>query len=443
MRIEKIDPNKVHLADYNPREISNHAFKGLIESIKTFGFQQPIIINKRTNTLISGHQRIKAAIELRLKDVPVIYVDLSEIEEKAFNITMNNKSIEGEFTEELRKLMQEIENGLGADFIFDLNMDALLKDLPKDIEFEEDNGEKELKTLGILSDHFIVPPFSTLDARCGAWQDRKKIWKELINDNGQARAHATCMSKRVIAGLDSVHNGGVSLLDPVLSEILVKWFSPYENSKIFDCFAGDTVFGFVALNKGHTFTGIELRQEQADFNNNLCPNAYICDDGRNIKKHIAIGSQDLFFSCPPYFNLEVYSDLENDASNQPSYDAFYKILDEAFKESIDCLAENRFAVIVCGDIRDKKGRYYDFTSSIKKTFKEAGLCLYNELILLDPLGTACVRARRYMRNRKVAKVHQNVLVFFKGDTQKISSIYPILKGEENNGSEDAEFSDMD
>jgi len=142
MRIEKIDPNKVHLADYNPREISNYAFKGLIESIKTFGFQQPIIINKRTNTLISGHQRIKAAIELRLKDVPVIYVDLSEIEEKAFNITMNNKSIEGEFTEELRKLMQEIENGLGADFIFDLNMDALLKDLPKDIELKEPNEEE-------------------------------------------------------------------------------------------------------------------------------------------------------------------------------------------------------------------------------------------------------------------------------------------------------------
>jgi len=143
MRIEKIDPNKVHLADYNPREISNYAFKGLIESIKTFGFQQPIIINKRTNTLISGNQRTKAAIELRLKDIPVVYVDLSEIEEKAFNITMNNKGIMGDFTEGLRDLMQEIESGLGSDFIFDLNLDEVLKDLPKLFSSEEPSEGEE------------------------------------------------------------------------------------------------------------------------------------------------------------------------------------------------------------------------------------------------------------------------------------------------------------
>ena len=44
-----------------------------------------------------------------------------------------------------------------------------------------------------------------------------------------------------------------------------------------------------------------------------------------------------------------------------------------------------------------------------------------------PLGTAPFRARRYMVSRKVAKVHQNVLVFFKGNMDKINEIYPEIK----------------
>lgn len=147
MQIEKINPHKVNFADYNPREISPYAFKGLIESIRTFGFQQPIIINKRTNILISGHQRTKAAIELGLKEIPVIYVDLSEVEEKAFNITLNNKSIEGEFTEDLKQILAEIKNSLGDDFIFDLNMDELLKSIEHVSNFDNDNGESEGKEL--------------------------------------------------------------------------------------------------------------------------------------------------------------------------------------------------------------------------------------------------------------------------------------------------------
>ena len=46
------------------------------------------------------------------------------------------------------------------------------------------------------------------------------------------------------------------------------------------------------------------------------------------------------FSCPPYFDLEVYSNKENDASNQETYEEFYEILDKAFTESIKCLKEN-------------------------------------------------------------------------------------------------------
>ena len=51
------------------------------------------------------------------------------------------------------------------------------------------------------------------------------------------------------------------------------------------------------------------------------------------------------------------------------------------------------------------------------------MILYNEMVLVEPLGTLPQRVRRYMINRKVGKCHQNVLVFYKGDTKEISNIY--------------------
>ena len=103
---------------------------------------------------------------------------------------------------------------------------------------------------------------------------------------------------------------------------------------LFDCFAGDSVFGYVSAHLGNEFIGIEIRPEQAQLNNERVEGMtarYINDDGQNVAQHIAPESQDLLFSCPPYFDLEKYSDLENDASNQDSYEDFIKILENAFK----------------------------------------------------------------------------------------------------------------
>ena len=80
----------------------------------------------------------------------------------------------------------------------------------------------------------------------------------------------------------------VSILDPVLAEIACKWFC-VEKGRTFDCFAGDTVFGYVSGDLGHDFTGIELRKEQAAINNERVRDMsarYICDDGQNVSKHI-------------------------------------------------------------------------------------------------------------------------------------------------------------
>ena len=317
-----------------------------------------------------------------------------------------------------------------------------------------------------LNDIFIIPPFSILDSRQGYWQSRKKMWRNIIGDMGQSRQGKLVQSvelqykdlytktaeHRKTLGISfkeylekyvpkevkqkeaqKVLSTGVSLFDPVLAEILCKWFTPYKGAKIFDCFAGDTQKGLVFGTCGYEFKGVELRQEQVDINNEVIaerglPISYVCDDGQNVANHFDPESQDLLFSCPPYFDLEVYSDMPNDASNQDTYDEFIAILDKAFKEAYTCLKPNRFAVVVLGDVRSKSnGVYYDFGGDVKRIFKEAGAYLYNELILIEMSSSVALRAQKYMESRKVAKMHQNVLVFYKGDPTQIRNEFPPIE----------------
>lgn len=143
-------------------------------------------------------------------------------------------------------------------------------------------------------------------------------------------------------------------------------------------------------------------------------------------KHIEDESADLIFTCPPYFDLEVYSDNPEDISNM-DYEEFAKIYTEILEKSAAKLKNNRFAIVVISDVRDKEGFYRGLCELTKDAYKSAGMKLYNEVILYNSIASAGMRARRNMRNRKVVKVHQNVLVFFKGDPKSIQKEFPELE----------------
>lgn len=63
------------------------------------------------------------------------------------------------------------------------------------------------------------------------------------------------------------------------------------------------------------------------------------------------------------------------------------------------------------------------------------MILYNELVLVEPLGILPQRVTRFMQNRKIGKCHQNVLVFYKGDTAAIKKEFINLTEQEDYGSE--------
>ena len=143
-----------------------------------------------------------------------------------------------------------------------------------------------------------------------------------------------------------------------------------------------------------------------------------CTDSRNIDLVLKDQKADFIFSCPPYADLEVYSQDPKDLSVLP-YSEFKKAYFEIIQKTCSLLNEDSFACFVVGEIRSKKGVYQNFVADTIQAFMEAGLDYYNEAILLTPLGSIPIRAGRpFISSRKLGKIHQNVLVFVKGDAKK-------------------------
>ncbi len=107
----------LNLAPYNPRDITEEALNGLRESITKWGMVDPVVVNVRggADVVVGGHQRIKVAQELGWDEVPTVDVDLGSAEEKALNVTLNNRHITGHFTDALQDLLKDIREEMAAE----------------------------------------------------------------------------------------------------------------------------------------------------------------------------------------------------------------------------------------------------------------------------------------------------------------------------------------
>lgn len=286
---------------------------------------------------------------------------------------------------------------------------------------------------GPLADRFMMPPFSVLNTREGAWQDRKRKWLELgikseVGRGGELHNGATVDSRNGDeweGGRSCWQNEDTSVFDPTLCELVYKWFCP-PSGQIIDPFAGGSVRGIVAAYMGLQYWGCDLRQEQIDANNEqsatLCTGEikrpeWVCGDSRNTLEDAPM-CVDFLFSCPPYYDLEVYSDDPSDISNMAWSDFCSAYLD-IVQKACHRLQHNRFACFVVGDVRDKKtGAYRGLPGLTIDAFLYSGLTLHNEAILVTSVGSLPVRAAAaFTASRKLGKTHQNVLVFCKGDPE--------------------------
>jgi DNA modification methylase len=298
-----------------------------------------------------------------------------------------------------------------------------------------------------LVERFGIPPFSVLDAKQGVWLDRKREWMRLGIQSEVGRTARAFNIKEWMDEKTDVNNSGsmkdTSIFDPVLCECIYNWFSPDENCKILDPFAGGSVRGIVASRLGHDYIGIELREEQV-LANRIQGEAILTNEGDGLCEWITgdslvaldgidDNSQDLIITCPPYGDLEVYSDDPADLSNM-TLQSFDEVYAQIMTKAIRKLKPGRFAAVVVGDYRNKKTGF--LTNFVSKTVAACenhtsdpltACGLWNEIILLNNLGSLPLRvAKQFQNNRKIGKGHQNVMVFYKGNPALLKTEFRTL-----------------
>ena len=126
MEREVVKISELKAAPYNPRQISGEALAGLSKSLERWGVVQEVVANKRTGYIVGGHQRVAALKKMGVREVPVVWVDLDDVEEKALNVALNNPHISGEFDDTIAGLLTEIRDGIGPDDFESLMLDDLL-----------------------------------------------------------------------------------------------------------------------------------------------------------------------------------------------------------------------------------------------------------------------------------------------------------------------------
>jgi len=295
-------------------------------------------------------------------------------------------------------------------------------------------GSSAPKPSGPVAERFLFSPFTVLDAKSGGWLERKRAWMAigLRSEIGRADAlvYDTAKMKekywqeKMGEGFASKDNG-TSVFDPVLCELAYRWFCG-AGGQVVDPFAGGSVRGIVAAQLGLNYWGCDLRAEQVEANRaqaeTICGDLkpeWVCGD--SMETLASAPAADFIFSCPPYGDLEVYSDDPADLSSM-EWHTFVAAYKRIILRAVGKLKDDRFACFVVGDFRDPKGFYRDFVSTTIRAFEECGARLYNEAILATPVGSACMRVtKQFDASRKMAKTHQNVLVFCKGDPRKAAA----------------------
>jgi hypothetical protein len=456
----------------NPRR-NEAAVPRVARSIRKYGFVAPVVVWQSRGQLVAGHTRVLAMESILATEptfvprdspglglVPVRFYEFTDDAEAAAYAIADNKLNEAAEWDDalLAEVLAEIgatDQALLAETGFD--EDELRRILDDDAAGAGGGGGTsgpDPAAVATLAERFGVPPFTILDARQGYWQERKRAWlglgiesevgrgenllnfSETAKRGGPKRGRLTFVAgDRPRTELDEVSGkiletgAGTSIFDPVLCELAYRWFCP-PSGAVLDPFAGGSVRGIVAGWLGRRYTGIDLRAEQAAANEDQAARlfaspregvvrpSWITGDSRNVDRLVAGGAYDLVWSCPPYADLERYSDDPRDLSTL-DYDDFRAAYFAVIEKACALLRRDRFAAFVVGDVRDTKGIYRNFVGDTVAAFQAAGLGLYNEAILVTSIGSLAIRAgRQFESGRKLGKAHQNVLVFCKGDPRK-------------------------
>jgi len=287
---------------------------------------------------------------------------------------------------------------------------------------------KKIKTLSLV-DRYLIPPFNVFDMTKRYWLKRRHYW---LNLGIQSDIRSNVKSK--VYNTDTIKFKKIKfhlVFDPVLCEVIYNWFVP-KGGKILDPFAGDCVRGIVASYLGFKYVGIDLNPVQIEENikkakkicngNKFMPR-WILGDSFEVDKILEDDDFDFIFTCPPYFNLEIYTDNQSDLSNFKCYRKFLTRYKQIFNKCVKKLKMNRFVCLVVGDFRDELGFLRKFPCHNILIFSSLGFELYNRIILLKPIGTLPIRTAINFKYRKLGNRYEEVLCFYRGDHKGLKELF--------------------
>ncbi len=236
-----------------------------------------------------------------------------------------------------------------------------------------------------------------------------KTLKPIVGDAGQSRE---LQGKKMML-LGSKYT--TSIFNPHLAQMILSAYCP-SKAKIYDPFAGGGTRGFIAASMGHKYLGVEIRQEEVDriLGQQAELNTYfdmVCADSGVYAPDTE--AFDFAYTCPPYYDLEVYSALDGDMSNVATYQEFLSLLRKSMEHTYNALKPDSLFLMVVGNFRDKKGELTHFNGDTARIGRDIGFILHDELIFWGAAGIAAQRAGQFVANRKSVRVHEYILVFKK------------------------------
>lgn len=472
-RIEYMPIDELRGAEHNPK---GHDKPRIANSISRFGFADASILDERTGRLVAGHGRHGDLLARKdqgkeppegvvvdddgrwLMPVQRGWASRSDEDAQAFLVAHNRLTETGGWDEQgLLELLEGINDvdpelldltGYTEDDIEALGSSI---DLGGAGEGGDGAGDADAPSRTLV-DRFGAPPFTVLNARQGPWQERKRAWTslgieseigrdgDLVYDSAQrsftnwydvktaaeVAAGRKLTEAEVLASPEAAKlqtKGGTSIFDPALCELLYHWYTT-PGDRVTDPWAGGSVRGIVAARMGRDYTGHELRPEQVDANraqgdailrdgDGTCE--WIGGDSRATLRDREAGTADFVIGCPPYYDLEKYSDDEADLSTL-STEEFDAAMVETVTETARVMADNRFAAFIVGNVRDGQGRLRSMHALMVRACAEAGLDYVQDAVLLTPIGSVrTTSARAFLATRSLGRVHQEVMIFCKGD----------------------------
>lgn len=458
-------------------QMDDEQFDAFVKDIELHGQLRPISITK-TGVVIDGYQRIRACGKLGI--TPRVEVVDIDVEKDGINYAVSMNAMRRHLTpaqlfdiaeQMLPKLREEArarhgrnieegeEKGSAAEkaavavglktrnfyklkAIKEENADLFERMKSKEAGVSVDKAysiaTKKKASKGALYRKYIISPLSVLNTHTKEWQQQKTFW---INDLGIKSEMGRGEQKTGMTNLQNLTGTSLpskSVFDPVLVEILVRWFSN-KGERVYDPFCGGSVRGVVSGWLGREYIGTDLSSEQVDENrkqgeeiwgrnppNDAILPCWEVGDAANPESYPK-QPVDLILTCPPYFDLEKYDNGVEDVSGM-SWADFKSTMQTIADNCVASLKDNGFIIYVVGDVRDKTGYYRRLPDLISKQFTEGKhkghVDLYNKAIYLTAIATAAMRVEKtFNTQRKLVLVHQEILIFYKGDPSKISSNY--------------------